>query len=150
MLQDIFAHRDAVAAIAIDGERADVLADVLGIGRAAARLVPLDDGVILLPGRKGGCRLAARRARPAMQDEKHGVARVTAADGDPLLYAVDRHEHAFVDRLRRWRLFHVSTPGKTPQKRRAKQARGHSNMAALGRFPKLSKCLLLTPHGRPP
>jgi len=90
---------------------------VLGLRRAGARLVPLDEREVSLPWRKKRGHAAECRPRAA-KDEQGRIAAIAAAKRQPLRDAVEFDKCAFVDRLSSdlrgfFCVFHSSFPSRT-------------------------------------
>jgi hypothetical protein len=83
---------DGVGDPALKGHLAAAGLAVAAQGLARSAVVPLDDREVLFPGPQGQGEDRVGPARPAVQDQQHGVVAVLAPDLDPLVDPADLDE----------------------------------------------------------
>jgi hypothetical protein len=69
-------------------------------GLARPAVVPLDDGEVLFPGSQGQGEDRVGPARPAVQDQQHGIVAILTPELEPLVDPADRDEALLDDPIR--------------------------------------------------
>src|SRR5579863_4992686 len=106
-------NRDAVGGDAVDGEVRGKLAPCAGECSSSAGLIPLDDREVFFPGEEVSGKTFIGYSGASVNHQDNWIVAVPAANGDPLIGAVDLDEHGLVDAVGRvdgQELFNLALP----------------------------------------